>query len=361
MKSEKEEGTAINGLAVQPTTKTKSEVIKADHLTKITPSERFTNSVLSNFASNNGKIQLTNFQEKLIQNYFIKLDSMLKDLDSKNNKKTEQYKEPLAYSWNNVNMSKLSTDVVAWSAIGLDPTQPNHVSLIPYKNKETNKWDIGFLPGYNGLEIKAKKYGLDVPDFFICELKYTSDIFKSIKKDMNNRIEGYVFEITNEFNRGEVEGGFYYHVYIDNPEKNRLKTFSLQDIEKRKPTYASAEFWGGQKQKWTNGQKDGFEKIEGWFAEMAEKTIKRACYNSVNIDASKIDDNYLKTIEGEKAMNSIKIENEILENANKENLDFDDAIIIENEPKQLEVVNEPIVDPQPEVQPIQMAVDGPGF
>ncbi|MFV5697785.1 recombinational DNA repair protein (RecE pathway) [Flavobacterium sp. ZT3R17] len=361
MKTENQEGTATNGMAVQPPAETKTEIIKP--IDKVTPSERFVNSVLSNFASNNGKIQLTSFQEKLIQNYFIKLDSTLKDLEAKNSKKTPQYKEPLAYNWNNVNMTKLSTDVVAWSSIGLDPTQPNHVSLIPYKNKETNRWDIGFLPGYNGLEIKSKKYGLDVPDFFISELKYTTDIFKSIKKDMNNRVEGYVFEITNEFNRGTVEGGFYYHGYIDNPEKNKLKTFSLSDIEKRKPTYASVEFWGGEKDKWetdpnTNKSvKVGKVKIDGWFDEMALKTIKRACYNAITIDASKIDEHYLKTIQGEKEMNSVKIENEILENANKESLDFDDAVMVDNESKQVEGSNAEISQPDP----VQETSNDPGF
>jgi recombination protein RecT len=87
----------------------------------------------------------------------------------------------------------------------------------------------------------------------------------------------------------------------------------LKDIEKRKPKYASAEFWGGEKQKWTNGKKDGMEKIDGWFEEMALKTIKRACYNAITIDASKIDESFQKILEAEKEMNNSKIENEILE------------------------------------------------
>ena len=354
--------TANNGLAVQ-STGAKTEVIKIDPVLQITPSERFTNSVLKLFSSNNGEIELPRFQQKLMQNYFIKLDGMLKELDAKNKKKSPEYQEQLAYVWTNVNMNKLSNDVIAWSSIGLDPTQPNHLSLIPYKNKDTNKWDVGFLPGYAGLEIKAKKYGLDIPDFFIMELVYTNDEFRQFKKDMNNRVEGYEFKVVSDFDRGEVMGGFYYIVYNDYPEKNKLKVFSLKDIEKRKPAYASAEFWGGEKQKWTNGKKDGMEKIDGWFDEMALKTIKRACYNSIVIDAEKIDENYYKILQGEKEMNTAKIENDILLNANKESLEFDDAEVVEDPSTTPPVILEASKPKQDHPQPENggTLIEGPNF
>jgi recombination protein RecT len=217
MKNIEAQETAKNDLAVNPQETPKTEIAKADPLAKITPSERFTNSVLASFSSNNGEIELGRLQKKLIQNYFIKLDGMLKDLETKNNKKSGDYKEALAYNWNNVNMLKMAIEVIAWSTIGLDPTQSNHISLIPYKNKDTNKWDIGFIPGYNGLEIKAKKYGLDCPDYFIIELVYSNDEFKQFKKDMNNRVEGYEFKVVSDFDRGEVMGGFYYR-FKDQPK-----------------------------------------------------------------------------------------------------------------------------------------------
>ena len=51
----------------------------------------------------------------------------------------------------------------------------------------------------------------------------------------------------NEFARGDIVGGFYYHIYQDKPEKNKLVVMPLKEILKRKPQYASAEFWGGEK------------------------------------------------------------------------------------------------------------------
>ena len=38
--------------------------------------------------------------------------------------------------------------------IGLDPSQKNHINPIPYKNNAKNKYDIGFIEGYRGIELK---------------------------------------------------------------------------------------------------------------------------------------------------------------------------------------------------------------
>jgi hypothetical protein len=53
------------------------------------------------------------------------------------------------------------------------------------KNNKTKKYDISFITRYRGLELKAKKYGLDVPDAVIVELVHANDHFKSIKKDFS--------------------------------------------------------------------------------------------------------------------------------------------------------------------------------
>lgn len=302
------------------------EMPKADIATiPQSPSERFTNAVIKQFSSDNGQIQLTTFQKKLCQNYFIKIDQTLKDNEKKRMAKSEQYRDALAFTWENVNMNKLAIDVIAYSSVEMDPTQPNHINMIPYKNTANNKYDMGFIIGYNGMEIKAKKYGLEVPDSVIVELVYSTDKFKQIKKDLNNKIETYTFETTNDFNRGDVVGGFWFHEFKENPEKNKIKVFSLKDIEKRKPKYASADFWGGLKDVWDNGKKVGTEKIDGWFEEMAFKTLSRAAYNAIVIDSKKIDDNYMAIIQKETDMADAKIENEILTEANKESLTFEDA------------------------------------
>jgi len=325
---------------------------------KLSQSERFTNAVTKEFSSNNGAVTITSFQKKLCQNYFIKIDKTLKDAENKRLAKSEQYRDALPLTWENVNMAKLAVDVIAYSSVELDPTQPNHINMIPYKNTANNKYDMGFVIGYNGMEIKAKKYGLDIPDAVVVELVYSTDKFKQIKKDIHNKVEGYTFEIVNDFNRGEIVGGFWYHSFFETPEKNKLRVYSLKDIEKRKPKYASAEFWGGEKDKWENGKKVGIEKIDGWFDEMAYKTISRAAYNSITIDSKKIDDNYLAIIQKETDMVDARVQNEVISEANKEPLDFQEAEVIEPEVIELKQEQEP-VNEETQIEQIQMT--GPGF
>lgn len=256
----------------------------------VSPLERFTNEVMKQFSANNGKIEFTSFQNRLIQNYFIKLDSVLKEAERKRMLKAEKNRDVTAVTWENVNLQKLATEVVVFSRLGLDPTLPNHLNLIPYKNNSTSKYDITGIIGYRGLELKAKKYGLEIPSDVVVEVVYSNDVFKPIKKGNSSQIETYDFEIINPFERGSIVGGFYYHVFKDDKTKNKLRIFSLNDIEKRKPAYASAEFWGGEKDKYENGKIIGKEKVEGWFDEMVYKTIYRSAFNDVTLDAQKIDD-----------------------------------------------------------------------
>lgn len=343
---------------------------KVNEIVKKEPShsERFTNMVIKEFSSNAGDIQLTSFQKKLCQNYFIKIDQTLKDLERKRLAKDEKYRDPLPYTWNSVNMEKLAVDVVIFSSVGLDPAQPNHINVIPYKNTSSSKFDIGFIVGYKGSEIKAKKYGLDVPDAIIVELVYKNDRFKQLKKDVNNKIESYVFEVVEDFNRGEIIGGFWYHVYNASPEKNKIRVFTLADIEKRKPDTASPEFWGGEKDKWEYDEvqkkrvKKGTEKVEGWFEEMAYKTIYKNAYNAITIDSQKIDDHYLEMMAKEKEPLDIRIINEIKENANKTEIGMDNIVV---EEKTIDVTHEeqPVNESSTERKdPIEIRTEqGPSF
>lgn len=320
---------------------------------QLTHSERFAQAVEREFSGGVGEVKLTSFQRKLCQNYFIKIDSILKDAELKRQKKAEKYRDPLPLTWENMNMPKLAVDVIAFSGVCLDPTQPNHINPIPYKNNGLNKYDIVFIPGYKGIELKAKKYGFNVPDDVIVELVYKNDIFRVIKKDLNNKIEGYEFGVSDSFERGPVVGGFYYHVYFDKPEKNKLRVFTLKDIEKRKPDYASAEFWGGEKDKYVNGQKQGKEQVEGWFEEMAFKTIYRAAYNAITIDSEKIDENYMAVIQKEQESLDFQITNEISTKANRNEIGFEEEPPVQT----AEEVKEPVADENGEVTEEQHAND----
>lgn len=303
-----------------------------------TPSSRFTEAVIREFPTglSSNPIELTSFQQKLIQNYFIKIDAVLNEAELKRMAKSEQYRDSVALTWANVNMNKLALDVVAFSSIGLDPLQKNHISPIPFKNKHTGKYDINLMEGFNGLELKARKYGYDVPDEVIFELKYSTDIFKSYKKNKDNKVEGYEFEITDDFNRGNLEGGFYYMMF-DNPEKNKLVVMNRAQIEKRKPKYASAEFWGGEKDEWKNGKKTNKkEVVEGWEEEMFMKTLKRHCWNTVNIDSQKIDTHLMRTLENESQTNDRAVAELITEEANKTPITIDEDGVVLEDVKKLE-------------------------
>ncbi|OME62253.1 recombinational DNA repair protein (RecE pathway) [Paenibacillus odorifer] len=287
-----------------------------------TQSERFMTKVTSEFGSSVGEVALTNFQKRLAQNYFIALDAILKTTEEKRLKKAEKYRDSVAVTWQNVNMEKLARDVVAMARVGFDPSQPNHINPIPYKNKHTGKYDITFIEGYRGIELKATKYGLDIPDHVTVELVYSTDKFRPVKKDSKNKYEGYEFEIVNAFDRGEIIGGFYYHSFSKAPEKNKLVVMTKKDIEKRKPDHASAEFWGGEKDKWENGKNVGKETVEGWYDKMAWKTIYRAAYGDITIDSQKIDDDYLRLKQMESDFAEAEVDEEIRANANGSIIDI---------------------------------------
>ncbi|NOU95615.1 recombinational DNA repair protein (RecE pathway) [Paenibacillus sp. LMG 31456] len=300
--------------------KTKEAVYLSNAIAQkeVSQSERFMNKVIAQFGSGVGEVALTKFQQRLAQNYFIALDSVLKTAEQKRNEKYNS----LPITWQNVNMEKLAVNVVSYARIGFDPALPNHINLIPFKNNNTKNYDIGFIEGYRGLELKAIKYGLDVPDYTVVEVVFSTDKFKSIKKDRNNALESYEFEITNDFNRGAIVGGFYYHMFTKAPEKNKLVTLSLKDIEKRKPDKASAEFWGGEKDIYANGQKTGEkEVVGGWYEKMVEKTIFRAAYGSITIDSQKIDDDYMNLKQAEMAFAESEAQEEVTQNANREVID----------------------------------------
>lgn len=150
---------------------------------------------------------------------------------------------------------------------------------------------------------------------------YSTDHFRPIKKDARNSIENYEFEITQPFNRGEIVGGFYYHSFSHEPEKNKLVTFSIKEILKRKPEKASAEFWGGEKDKWENNKKVGTEQVEGWHEQMCWKTIFRAAHNDITIDSQKIDDDYMRLSQLEQEYAERAVDAEVAENANRQPID----------------------------------------
>ncbi len=314
--------------AVAPAQKT--EIVQQ----KLTDAERFTNKVLQEFTGQaGGEIALTKHQKRLVQNYFISVDLSLAKAETNRLKKEDKYRDSVPVKWENVNMPQLAVNVVSCARIGYDPALPNHINMVPYKNNSTGKYDIGFLPGYRGKELMAMKYGLDIPKDVVVELVYSTDKFRVIKKDLTNSVEGYEFEVVKPFERGDIIGGFYYHVF-DDKTKNRLVFYSKAEIDKRKPEYASSEFWGGEKPVWKwndktkKNEKVGVEQVEGFYAEMAFKTLYRAAYGAITIDSQKIDDDFIRLSENEEKAKEIKPD-EVAEHANRTTVNFEEAEVVQ--------------------------------
>ena len=276
-----------------------AQTAQAPAKAKTSIAERFTAKVMNEFGSSvGGTVQVTDYQRQLIQGYFIAIDRALKTAEDERlrknagNRDHEKYDNNLPIVWENVNLNDLALDVVHYARMGLDMMQKNHLFPIPYKNNKAQKYDITLMPGYNGVQYVAEKYALEKPLAVTIELVYSTDKFRPIKKSAGIQVESYEFSINNAFDRGEVIGGFGYIEYQD-PLKNKLVIMTRKDIEKRKPKYASVNFWGGKQKVWENG-KQVEQETNGWFEEMCLKTIKREVYSPkhIPIDPRKIDDNY---------------------------------------------------------------------
>lgn len=178
-------------------------------------------------------------------------------------------------------------------------------------------YSITLMEGYNGIRYQAEKYALDPFKAVTVEVIYQNDTFRMVKKDSRNPVEGYELDIPNPFDRGEPVGVFGYIEY-DDPAKNKLVVFSKADVMKRKPKYASPEFWGGEKTVYENG-KQVKTHLDGWLPEMFEKTMKREIYGSKRIprDPDKVDESYQYIRQREQQFEDLVIEAEVIENGNR--------------------------------------------
>lgn len=294
-------------------------------------SKRFTDKIIAEFsASVSGAFQVTDYQRQLIQGYFICIDRALKNAEdervAKNKRnKNHDYDNNLPFTWNNVNMTDLSLDLVNFARIGLDMLQDNMLFPIPYKNDKKGKYDITLMEGYNGVRYIAEKYAIEVPLAVTVEVVYSTDEFIPLKKGNNQKVESYEFHIKNPFDRGTIVGGFAYLEFRES-SKNELIMMSIKDIEKRKPKYASASFWGGKQKVWKDGQQVE-EESDGWLDEMVRKTLIREAFSAKHLprDPRKIDESYQYTRDREARYMELEVNNEIAQNANSIPIDVTPA------------------------------------
>lgn len=297
-----------------------------------TPSQRFTNLVISEFAeSTAAPIQLNDNQKRLVQGYFIIIDRTLKDAEIKRIAKNEsnsnhQYDNNIPFDWEHVNMRDLALDAVHAARMGLDMQEEAHLYPVPFANKKKGCYDIAFLEGYAGKQYKALKYAITPPKAVTIEVVYSNDKFNVYKKSRENPYDSYDFDVSSPFDRGEIVGGFGYIEYAD-PANNELVILTLNDIKKRAQK-GSPEFWGTkmtgkQVTSWENNKKVTKD-ADGWSDEMVRKTIVREVYSKkhIPIDPSKLDDDFQHFKEREVIYAQAEIEDEAEENSNSIPLDF---------------------------------------
>ncbi len=270
----------------------------APAVTEQSMSERFTAMVMKEYRTIVGNdYQFTSREKQLIHNYFIVTDQTLAKSEADRLRKNadnrdRKYDNNQPYEWKNIDLPALAKDLAHYARIGLDMMEDNHLFPIPYKDNKNNVYGMTLMEGYNGIKYQAVKYALVPWKTVTVEVIYENDQFKPIKRDSRHPVEGYEFDIPKPFDRGKPVGVFGYIAY-DDPENNKLVVFSTADVMKRKPRYASAEFWGGEKTVHENGKRVS-KMLEGWLPEMYEKTMKREIFGAKQIprDPDKVDESY---------------------------------------------------------------------
>ena len=317
---------------------------------KLSASERFTNLVIKEY-NQTGKYEPTEHEKQLIRNYFIAIDQTLAKAEAERLRKNESNSDPrynndLPYDWNHLNLPQLAQDLAHYARVGLDMKQDNTLFPIPYKDNKAQKYTMTLMEGYNGIKLQAVKYALEPFDSVTVEVVYENDHFRPIKKDSRSPIESYEFEIVNPFDRGKPIGVFGYIEYAD-PAKNRLVVFSEKDVMKRKPKYASPEFWGGEKTVYEKGRGTKTVVLEGWLPEMFEKTMKREIYGSKRIprDPDKVDESYQYIRQREQQFEDLVIEAEVSDLGNRT------PITLPEEPEAIEPPVNLMPEPVPEDDP----------
>lgn len=102
---------------------------------------RFTKKVLAQFANSTGsQVEVTDFQRRLIQGYFIQIDRALATAEenrvAKNAKNRDhKYDETIPVTWKFVNLQDLAMDLVRYARMGLDMQCENMLFPIPLQEQ----------------------------------------------------------------------------------------------------------------------------------------------------------------------------------------------------------------------------------
>ncbi|MEA4928407.1 MAG: recombinase RecT [Candidatus Limiplasma sp.] len=249
-----------------------------------THSERFAMAVERQFAGEVGNLSFTGYEKTLAQHLFIKIDAALAEAETKRRDASKP-----AIAWTNINMTKLAIDAVNRVQLGIDALIPGSLYPIAYYNDHTKKYDVDLRVGYKG-ELFYKMAASRKPIRNVrIELVYSTDRFTVFKAGLRQPLEGYEFEITQPFERGELVGGFGYIEYEDDKD-NVLVVLSKAEIDKYRGKAKGDSFWGE------------------WYAEMAYKTIVHRTTGKIIIDPAKINVTAMAQVEAEDAKDFIRQE-----------------------------------------------------
>lgn len=219
----------------------------------------------------NNTLKFSEYQKTLAQHLFLKINNTFAEL----NAKWKKNKENKEISWKNINLNKLMLDSVHIVNLKLDGLLKNHLHIVPFWNTSKGQFDVNLQPGYLGKLYYHCEMAIDRPIDVRFELVYETDIFQPKKKNYENEIETYDFQITQPFNRGNIVGGFGYIVYTDNA-KNKLVILTESDFKK-------SEGFSKQKYFWDNNPK-----------EMRLKTLVHRTVEHIQLDPEKINTSYLE-------------------------------------------------------------------
>lgn len=198
-------------------------------------SARFQADVERQFEAELGRgRQFTDFEKRLTQHMFLKVDQALKAAE-------ERRKQGKEFNWNTIDRQKLALDTVHRVSLGLDALIPNHIWPVTYWNTKKNAYDVDLRIGYVGQDYVARAHAMEPPLQILYELVHSSDTFKALPRSGSREVEGYEFEINSPFDRGAIVGGFGYLVY-DDPRKNRLILVTERDFARSKKASKSS-FW----------------------------------------------------------------------------------------------------------------------
>lgn len=202
-----------------------TEVTKA----KTTLAMRFQQKVELELSTISSGVVLNPHQKQLVQNMFFAVDGALIAAEAKRLKSGNSNQLP--YTWDNINMRKLTFDAMNRSRLGLDASLPNHIHPVPYMNNKEGKYDITLMIGYSGKDHYRRKVAKDEPVDIRYELVYSTDHFKQLARDSNRSVEDYEFEVKEPFNRGDIIGGFGYISFKDKT-KNKIIVVTKKDFDK---------------------------------------------------------------------------------------------------------------------------------